>query len=71
LRSDDCSTVFSEAYEKQREDVIMDRGRDCLFFGAAPGDEDGAGVRIFGVRVTTLTPNIVLPDVSPPAPRPA
>jgi hypothetical protein len=41
---DDCSTIFSEAYEKQREDVVMDRGRDCLFFGTAPGEEDGAQV---------------------------
>lgn len=44
ILNDDCSTIFSEAYEKQREDVIMDRGRDCLFFGAAPGEEDGAQV---------------------------
>ena len=44
ILDDDCSTIFSEAYEKQREDVIMDRGRDCLFFGAAPGEEDGAQV---------------------------
>jgi len=36
------STIFSEAYEKQREDVLMDRGRDCLFFGTAPGEEEGA-----------------------------
>ena len=39
-----CSTIFSEAYEKEREDVIMDRGRDCLFFGTAPGKEEGAEV---------------------------
>lgn len=44
ILNDDCSTIFSEAYEKQREDVIMDRGRDCLFFGTAPGEEDGAEV---------------------------
>ena len=44
ILNDDCSTIFSEAYEKQREDVIMDRGRDCLFFGAAPGEQDGAEV---------------------------
>ena len=44
ILNDDCSTIFSEAYEKQREDVIMDRGRDCLFFGSAPGEEDGAKV---------------------------
>lgn len=42
ILNDDCSTIFSEAYEKHREDVIMDRGRDCLFFGVAPGEEDGA-----------------------------
>lgn len=42
--NDDCSTIFSEAYEKQREDVLMDRGRDCLFFGTAPGKKDGAEV---------------------------
>lgn len=44
ILNDDCSTIFSEAYEKHREDVIMDRGRDCLFFGVAPGEEDGAEV---------------------------
>ena len=44
ILDDDCSAIFSEAYEKQREDVIMNRGRDCLFFGAAPGEEDGAQV---------------------------
>jgi len=44
ILNDDCSTIFSEAYEKQREDVIMDRGRDCLFFGVAPGEKDGAKV---------------------------
>jgi hypothetical protein len=44
ILNDDCSTIFSEAYEKQREDVLMDRGRDCLFFGAAPGEEEGAKV---------------------------
>lgn len=44
ILNDDCSTIFSEAYEKQREDVLMDRGRDCLFFGTAPGEEDGAQV---------------------------
>ena len=44
ILNDDCSTIFSEAYEKQREDVIMDRGRDCLFFGTAPGEQDGAQV---------------------------
>jgi len=44
ILNDDCSTIFSEAYEKQREDVLMDRGRDCLFFGTAPGEEDGAKV---------------------------
>ena len=48
ILNDDCSTIFSEAYEKQREDVIMDRGRDCLFFGAAPGEEDGAQVMFDG-----------------------
>jgi hypothetical protein len=44
ILNDDCSTIFSEAYEKQREDVIMDRGRDCLYFGTAPGEEQGAKV---------------------------
>ncbi len=44
ILNDECSTIFSEAYEKQREDVLMDRGRDCLFFGTAPGEEDGAQV---------------------------
>jgi hypothetical protein len=44
ILNDDCSTIFSEAYEKHREDVLMDRGRDCLFFGSAPGEEDGAEV---------------------------
>jgi hypothetical protein len=44
ILNDYCSAIFSEAYEKQREDVIMDRGRDCLFFGTAPGEQDGAKV---------------------------
>jgi hypothetical protein len=44
ILNDDCSTIFSEAYEKQRESVIMDRGRQCLFFGVAPGEKDGAKV---------------------------
>lgn len=44
ILNDDCSSIFSEAYEKHREDVIMDRGRDCLFFGVAPGEKDGAKV---------------------------
>ncbi len=44
ILNDDCSSIFSEAYEKQREDVIMDRGRDCLFFGFAAGEQDGAKV---------------------------
>jgi hypothetical protein len=48
ILNDDCSTIFSEAYEKQREDVIMDRGRDCLFFGTAPGEKDGAEVIFAG-----------------------
>jgi hypothetical protein len=42
ILNDDCSSIFSEAYEKGSEDVIMDRGRDCLFFGVAPGQEQGA-----------------------------
>jgi len=42
ILNDDCSSIFSEAYEKGREDVIMERGRDCLFFGVAPGEEEGA-----------------------------
>jgi len=44
ILNDQCSTIFSEAYERHREDVIMDRGRDCLFFGFAPGEEQGAKV---------------------------
>jgi len=48
ILDDDCSTIFSEAYEKQREDVLMDRGRDCLFFGTASGTEDGAEVMFDG-----------------------
>jgi hypothetical protein len=44
ILNDDCSAIFSEAYERQREDVIMTRGRECLFFGTAPGEKDGAEV---------------------------
>ena len=44
ILNDDCSTIFSEAYEKGSADVIMDRGRECLYFGTAPGEEDGAKV---------------------------
>lgn len=54
ILNDDCSSIFSEAYEKQREDVIMDRGRDCLFFGVAPGEQDGAKVIFDGAyRIET------------------
>ena len=48
ILNDDCSSTFLVAYEKEREDVIMDRGRDCLFFGMAPGEEDGAAVLFDG-----------------------
>lgn len=48
ILNDDCSTIFSEAYEKDREDVLMDRGRDCLYFGFAAGEEDGAEVLFDG-----------------------
>ena len=41
ILGEDCSTIFMEAAEKKREDVLMNRGRDCLFFGVAPGEEDG------------------------------
>ena len=44
ILDDDCSTIFSEAYEKDSEDVLMTRGRECLFFGLAPGEEEGAEV---------------------------
>jgi|GEM_PF-2332785 len=44
ILNDDCSTTFLEAEEKGREDVIMERGRECLFFGVAPGEEEGAEV---------------------------
>jgi len=50
ILNDDCSTIFLEAYEKEREDVLMDRGRDCLFFGSAPGEEDGAEVIFDGAQ---------------------
>ena len=54
ILNDDCSTIFSEAYEKDREDVIMDRGRECLFFGVAPGEEEGVEVMFDGAyRVET------------------
>lgn len=46
--SDDCSSIFTEAYEKEREDVIMHRGRDCLFFGSVMGEEEGAEVLFDG-----------------------
>jgi hypothetical protein len=44
ILDDSCSTIFNEAYERDAEDVIMTRGRECLFFGSAPGEEDGAEV---------------------------
>ena len=45
ILGEDCSSIFQETYErKKREDVLMHRGRDCLFFGVAPGEEDGAEV---------------------------
>ena len=30
ILNDDCSTTFLEAYEKEREDVIMERGHQIL-----------------------------------------
>ncbi len=42
ILDDQCSSIFFEASEKKREDVLMDRGRDCLFFGVVMGEEDGA-----------------------------
>ena len=44
ILDDDCSTVFAEAYEKDHEDVLFERGRECTFFGMTPGEEDGAEV---------------------------
>ena len=44
ILNDDCSTIFAEAYEKEREDVILDRGRECLYFAVSPGEEEGAEV---------------------------
>ena len=44
ILNDNCSTTFLQAYEREREDVIMERGRDCLYFGVAPGEEQGAEV---------------------------
>lgn len=41
ILGEDCQTIFMEAAEKKREDVLMNRGRDCLFFGVAPGEEEG------------------------------
>jgi hypothetical protein len=48
ILNDDCSTIFSEAYKKDHEDVLMDRGPDCLFFGFAAGEEEGAEVLFDG-----------------------
>ena len=59
ILNDDCSTIFSEAYEKHREDVLMDRGRDCLFFGTAPGEQDGAQAMFDGVYKVETEESIV------------
>ncbi len=48
ILNDDCSTIFTEAYKKGAEDVLMDRGRECLFFGVAPGEEEGVEVMFDG-----------------------
>ena len=42
ILDDDCSTIFSEAYKKDHDDVLSERGRECLFFAVVPGEEDGA-----------------------------
>ena len=47
---DTCSTIFIEADERKREDVLFERGRDCLYFGFAPGREDGAEVLFEGAQ---------------------
>lgn len=44
ILNDDCSTTFLEPDEKEREYVIMERGRECLYFGFAPGKEEGVEV---------------------------
>ncbi len=44
ILNDDCSTIFAEAYEEEREDVILERGRECLYFAVSPGEEEGAEV---------------------------
>jgi hypothetical protein len=48
ILNDDCSAIYSEAYAKEHENVFMDRGRDCLFFGFAPGKEEGVEVLFDG-----------------------
>ena len=42
ILNESCSTTFLEPDEKDRENVIMERGRDCLYFGFATGEEQGA-----------------------------
>ena len=42
ILNDDCSSTFMVAHEKEREDVLLDSGRDCLYFGFAAGEEQGA-----------------------------
>ena len=44
ILNDDCSTFFAEAYEKDAEDIELQRGRDCLYFAVSPGEEGGAEV---------------------------
>ena len=58
ILNDDCSTFFGEAYERNREDMLMDRGRDCLFFGFYPGEEDGNEV-IFDMAAKVETEEFI------------
>jgi len=58
ILNDDCSTTFLQAYEKDHENVIMHRGRDCLFFGFAPGEEDGAEVLFDGAYIVETEDHI-------------
>lgn len=58
ILNDDCSTTFLQAYEKDHENVIMHRGRDCMYFGFAPGEEDGAEVLFDGAYIVETEKHI-------------
>jgi hypothetical protein len=50
ILDEDCSSLFEEAGERKREDVVMERVEGCEFEGTVRGVEDGIEVVINGTH---------------------